>query len=153
MFRFLAAAAKEIGVTANEPHNGLACARPSDQQLVQCGRRIATADKFGRVRRQAEDLGIYQPVMEHHISASKQFCGAQREQSSVARSRPNQINHAFWLHRWILYAESSRAAIEQRSGFTDGHSERFRTRRDAFSQRCHKWAIPKGLHHSAHQDG
>jgi hypothetical protein len=99
------------------------------------------------------DFGIDVRVMDHHVSASEQFRSAQREQSGVARSRPNQINHAFWLHRWILYAESSRAAIEQRPGFTDGHSERFHARRDAFSKRCQQWAIPKGLHHSAHQDG
>ena len=35
LLRFLAAAAEEIGVAANEPHNGLARARPGDEQLVQ----------------------------------------------------------------------------------------------------------------------
>ena len=35
LLRFLAAAAEEIGVAADEPHDGLARARPGDQQLVQ----------------------------------------------------------------------------------------------------------------------
>lgn len=71
MLRFLAAAAKEIGVAANEPHNSLACPRPADEQLVHCGCAIATTDKFGGIRRQAQDLGIDQRVMDHHVGASE----------------------------------------------------------------------------------
>ena len=74
-------------------------ARAMSNWFSSAGGSVATTDEFGRLRRQAQDFGIDQRVIDHHVRAREQFRRAQREQPGVARSRADQIDHAFWLHR------------------------------------------------------
>jgi len=126
LFRFLAAAPEEIRVAAQEPHHGLARARLGDEQLVQLfcragrpGSAVAIANEFSRPRRQPQDFGIDQRVADHDLGARQQLRPAQREQPGVARPRANQVNHAFWLHRPILYSGKPARRNRTAAGFTN----------------------------------
>ena len=59
---------------------------------------FAAVDDLGRLRRQPQQIGIHQRVIDDHVRAPEQFRAAQREQSRVARPGADQINCAFRFH-------------------------------------------------------
>jgi hypothetical protein len=104
---FLAAAPENVRIAALEPHDAFAFARPGDEQrgdfLLRHGHVFAARDEFGGRRRQPEQVGIHQRVVEHHVGAPEQFRAAQREQARVARPGADEINCAFGFHPHTLF--------------------------------------------------
>ena len=108
---FLAAPAKNVGVAALEPHDAFARAGSGDEQrgdfLLRHGHVFAAGDEFGGRRRQPEQVGVHERVVEHHIGAPEQFRAAQREQTRVARPRADEMDSAFGLHPHTLFERRS----------------------------------------------
>ena len=119
---FLAAATENVGIAALEPDDAFARARPGDEQrgdFVLRHRHVFSArDEFGGRRREAEQGGIDERVVEHHVGVPEQFRAAQREQPRVARTGPDEIHRAIGFHahslitrrRWAMKEEGSFAA-------------------------------------------
>ena len=93
---FLAAAPENVRIAALEPHDAFAFARPGHEQrgdfLLRHGHVFAAGDKFGGWRRQPEQVGIYERVVEHHVGAPEQLRTAQRKQTCITGTGPDKIN-------------------------------------------------------------
>ena len=99
---FLAAAPENVGIAAFEPHDAFAFARPGDEQcgdfLLRHLHVFAAGDEFGGRRRQPEQVGVHQGVVEHHVGAPEQFRSAQREQARVTGPGSDEVHCAFGFH-------------------------------------------------------
>ena len=102
----LAAAPEDVRVAALEPDDAFARARPGDEQrgdfLLRHGHVFAARNQFGGRRREAEQFGIGERVIDHHVGAAEQFRAAQREQPRVARPGADEINRATGFHAHSL---------------------------------------------------
>ena len=107
--RLLAAAAEDVGIAALEADDAFARARPGDEQrgdfVLRHRHVVAARDEFGGRRREAEQGGVDERVVKHHVGAAEQFRAAQREQARVARPGADKINRAIGFHAQSLFAE------------------------------------------------
>ena len=103
--RFFGATAEHIWVSPFQPNDAFAFARFRDQQFVelflgQCVLLSALAAVYDLCfpRRQPQQIGIHERVVNDHIGARQQFRAAQGQQAGVARAGANQINYSLLFH-------------------------------------------------------
>jgi hypothetical protein len=102
--RLLAAAREDERVAAFEAHDLLAGLAALDQQRVDVGlvhrraaRRLADADPL-RIRREVEQSGDRETVVDHHVGAGQHLGAAKRQERRIARSGADEIDGHRVLH-------------------------------------------------------
>ena len=98
----LAAAAKDVGIAALEPHDRLARLGLGHEQLVELllwngmgGGALAAINHLGGLGREPEQLRVHQGVIDQHLGAPDQLSSPTREQPRITRSGTHEINYAF----------------------------------------------------------
>ena len=96
LLSFFSAPSKDVRVAAFEPHNGFACARLGNEQLVQFGLgngglfgSLAPVDNLGGWRGKPKQVLIDQRIINHHVRPPEQLRATQRQQTGIARPCPD----------------------------------------------------------------
>jgi len=99
--RLFPAASKQKWIAALQPDHSLAVARTLDQQCVDlvllpgnAPATLADEDAVAEVRRELQDIGIDQRVVDNGVAGFEQFFGTQRQQAGIARTRADQKDFA-----------------------------------------------------------
>ena len=57
---------------------------------------LATVDDFGGLRRETEEIGIHEGVIDDDVRAAEEFRAAHRQQARITRARADEINRSMF---------------------------------------------------------